>query len=312
MLPTDLKNKRILLSPLDWGFGHTTRCVSLIRQFLEQGNEVVFAGNSEQKSFIGQEFEGIELVHVEGYNIAFDDQKKPYTQLFRQRKKLTNGIKNEKAWLYANFEKIKPDVIISDNRYGFCHPDATNIFITHQLNLQVPFLRSTANNWIKKRIEQFDACWIPDDQYRTLSGNLSRGKISIEKHFIGVLSRFKKLNLPCVRDYLVVLTGPEPQRSNFAELIIKKLMDADKTYMIVGDHTAAMLTNPSSSELNELICESNTVIARAGYTSIMELASLKQDAILVPTPGQFEQEYLANHICLENFTFCSQDELTIA
>jgi uncharacterized protein (TIGR00661 family) len=296
--PTNLTNKRILVAALDWGMGHTTRLVSLLRQLKNQQNQLIFAGNSNQCQFIKAEFPEIELADLRGYEIHLDSKKSTYWQLFQQGFKFKKAIKAEKEWL-ANFvTDNKVDLIISDNRYGFYHPKIKSILLTHQLNLQIPYFRWLVNKVLRRRIEKFDVCWVPDTKYRLLSGELSHTKLKIPIVYIGILNRFQKMQLPIDFDYLVILSGPEPEKTNFKQELLKQLSATPFSVCIVGAQVTGYhcRPNPTTTELAELIAKSDTVISRAGYTTIMEMVGLNKKAILIPTNGQYEQVYLANFV----------------
>ncbi len=296
--PANLTNKRILVAALDWGMGHTTRLVSLLRQLKKQQNRLIFAGNQAQCQFIKAEFPEIGLAELGGYEICLDSKKSTYWQLIQQGFKFKKAIKNEKKWL-ANFvSENKVDLIISDNRYGFYHPKIKSILITHQLNLQIPYFRRMVNRNLRRMIEKFDVCWVPDTENRWLSGELSKAKLKIPIVYIGILNRFQKLQLPIDFDYLVILSGPEPEKTNFKQEILKQLSVTPSSVCIVGAQVTGYhcRPNPTTTELAELIAKSDTVISRAGYTTLMEMVDLNKKAILIPTNGQYEQMYLANYV----------------
>jgi UDP:flavonoid glycosyltransferase YjiC (YdhE family) len=296
--PTNLTNKRILIAALDWGMGHTTRLVALLKQLLAQENQLIFTGNPAQCQFIKAEFPEIELAELSGYEIHLDSKKSTYWQLFQQGFKVKKAIKAEKEWLAKFVTKNKVDLIISDNRYGFFHPKIKSILVTHQLNLQIPYFRRMVNRNLRRMIEKFDVCWVPDTENRWLSGELSHTKLKIPLVYIGILNRFQKLQLPINFDYLVILSGPEPEKTNFKQELLKQLSATPSSVCIVGAQVTGYPchSNPTTTELAELIAKSDTVISRAGYTTLMEMVDLNKQAILIPTKGQYEQVYLANYV----------------
>ncbi|MCC7455246.1 MAG: hypothetical protein IT222_13840 [Crocinitomix sp.] len=296
--PANLTNKRILVAALDWGMGHTTRLVSLLRQLKNQQNQLIFAGNQAQNKFIKAEFPEIELADLSGYEIQLDSKKSTYWQLFQQGFKFKKAIKNEKKWLSNFVMDNKVDLIISDNRYGFYHPKIQSILVTHQLNLQIPYFRRMVNRNLRRMVEKFDVCWVPDTENRGLSGELSKAKLKIPIVCIGLLNRFQKLQLPIHFDYLVILSGPEPEKTNFKEELLKQLSVTPSSVCIVGAQVTGFHChpNPTTTQLAELIAKSDTIISRAGYTTLMEMVDLNKKAILIPTKGQYEQMYLANYV----------------
>lgn len=287
--------------------GHVTRCVPLIRQLLNQENKVIFSGNDSQLTFVEREFRGIETEILAGYQVTLDSRRNTYVQIIEQALKLRGAIQKEKNWLAEFVQNNNVDVVISDNRYGFHHEGVFNVFITHQLNLQLPAFGKSTSGIIQNMINKFDVCWVPDSENHSLSGNLSKGNLSIPIEFIGPLCRFKKQDEAEVYEYLVILSGPEPERSNFANDVLDAFKGKKNRVAFVGadlrDYPSFL--NPSTSELEELIAQSEIIVSRAGYTTIMEMTSLNKKAILVPTKGQFEQLYLASYLKIPGIVFKS-------
>lgn len=312
LTPQNISNKKILISPLDWGMGHTTRCVALIKTLLSNKNQIVFAGNKTQIEFIHREFPELKTEFLEGYNITLDSKKSTYLQVFLQFGKLNRAIKSEQKFAEQIAEKEKLDIIISDNRYGLRSAKTKNILLTHQLNLQIPKWKNFVNKKLKKQIEKFDICWIPDSTTELICGDLIKAEVTIPKLLIGYLSRFKKVDAPIEYEILFIASGPEPERSQFAIKVRNYLVSKKKHFAVVGfmygKTGADYFANPSTEQLEFLIGSSQTVIARAGYTTIMEMISLEKKSILIPTPGQYEQEYLAKTINVPTITFKSESD----
>ncbi|WP_027420101.1 glycosyltransferase [Crocinitomix catalasitica] len=303
--PNEIRNATVLLSALDWGFGHVTRLVSVIKILREQDNHLIFAGNTAQIEFLRKDFPFLETYNLDGYNLDLDSNKSTYWQIIKQSFKFRGAIKMEHQWL-EDFIALHPvDYTISDNRYGFYHEDVNSILITHQLNLQLPFFANRVSKSIRNYINKFNVCWIPDTSDRKLSGRLSRGKLNIPMAFIGPLNRFKNLKREKKYDQLIILSGPEPERTNFKNYALQELEKSNKSTCFVGVEVAGYdsVLNPSTSELEELIAASDLVISRAGYTTIMEMEGLQQKAELYPTKGQFEQEYLAKTVVSSVISF---------
>lgn len=312
--PDKINSSRVLISALDWGMGHTTRCISIIRNLINQQNQVYFAGNESQRRFIQREFgNDIKLIHLSGYDVTLDSQKSAYWQLFNQFSKIKKAIDAENKFAQTCVEENKIEIIISDNRYGFFSKQTKNIFISHQLNLQLPFLKRFVNKELKKWIEKFDIIWIPDDEKKSLCGDLVLVDFVTPKIFIGPLGRFKKQIVPIKFDLLGIVSGPEPERTRFSKLLSDYLGKLNKHAALVGSkeicQNITCFENPSTEELGALINESACIISRAGYTTIMELILLEKKAILIPTPGQFEQEYLAKNVQSDLLKFVSERDL---
>ena len=119
-------------------------------------------------------------------------------------------------------------------------------------------------------------------------------------------------------DLLVILSGPEPQRTILEKILLSQLKTfAGKAVLIRGvmhDHSIASFDNTSvlnyvsSAVLNQLMCNSAIVVCRSGYTSIMDILKLGKKAVLIPTPGQAEQEYLAVHMHQQKLAFMADQK----
>jgi uncharacterized protein (TIGR00661 family) len=308
MLPSDIQNKKVIISPLDWGMGHTTRCIPIIKTLLANGNELLFAGNSIQNNLIQKDFPKLKTILFEGYGMKLDSKKSTYIQMILQSAKMRTAIKDERQNLTGLLKTFAADIVISDNRYGFYAENCTNIILTHQLNLPVPLFQKAASMVIQSYVNKFDFCWIPDSEENPLTGTLARGDIKIPKIYIGLLSRFKKENSANKYKYVAIISGPEPERGRFTQKILNFFANCTEPTVIVGTDeieasNSTFIKNPSTKELEKLIHESETVISRAGYTTLMELISINKKAVLIPTKGQYEQEYLSKTIKELNIQF---------
>jgi predicted glycosyltransferase len=186
------------------------------------------------------------------------------------------------------------------------------------VNIQIPFypLQWLVNLINRRILKQFDECWIPDLSTSRLSGKLSDPKKLPHIRFIGLLSRMEKLSIPEKWDLVVVLSGPEPQRTIFEKMIITQVKQLNINTIIIQGLTEKrvqksisehikIISYATSKELNEVMCAAKVILCRSGYSSLMDLAVIQKKAILVPTPGQTEQEYLADFL-FEKGIFYSQ------
>jgi len=305
------KSTKILIVPLDWGLGHATRCIPLIHHLISLGCNVVLAGNERTNGLLWNEFPNLDFRALKGYEVQYSPKKwqLPFV-LLKQVPRILSIIHEEHQWLENLLENEHFDAVISDNRYGLYTNTIPCIFITHQTSIKVPHLRllqNLVNKVNQKWINRFSACWIPDDEIHRLSGELSSIASIRNVQFLGVLSRFgnapKKLNH---RSYevLVLLSGPEPQRSLLESSVIKQLKQTSIQALIVRgipaqteysslSKTIDTVNHLNANQLEREIMSSNIIICRSGYTTLMDLVKLKKHAILIPTPGQTEQEYLA-------------------
>lgn len=313
--------KRILIAPLDWGLGHTARCIPIIQELINQKAEVYFAGAKSQISFIKQHHLSVHFVELFGYDVEYSAVFPQWIKVGFQSLRLAKLISKENEWLQKFVNENKIDIVISDNRYGLHCKQAKSIFITHQLNIPSPVFRNTINNINQKYIEQYDECWVPDSDIH-LSGELSKEKtLSIPIQRIGILSRFNSNthSTEKVFDFLFLLSGLEPQRSILEKKLIDSFKNSNYKIAIVKGTETQYEYVPgniqqfgllNAEELKEIILQTDIVICRSGYSSIMDLVCLHKKMFLVPTPGQPEQEYLAQYLH-EKFgvPFALQNEL---
>lgn len=313
MIPEQISDKIILIAPLDWGLGHTTRCISLIKKLLKANNQIVFAGNQDQIEIIKNDFPNLNFEFLEGYNVKLDATKSTYLQLLKQLKPMNKSIKAEREIANELAKKHNADIILSDNRYGFRADSTLNVFLTHQLSPPVPYFKKTVKKKIAAWVNQFDFCWIIDDIKQPLCVELNQNHLLIPIHYIGWLSRFEVKKVNEKYDFLVIASGAQPERNRFKNEITSILKKGEFAFAVVDNINGNSLlnnsfVNPSTDQLGDLINSSKTVITRCGYTSIMELMYLNKNAILIPTKGQYEQEYLANHLTTECFEILTLTE----
>ena len=317
----------ILLAPLDWGLGHTVRCIPIIKELLGLGCAVIVACNSEQKSFLRIEFPSLRFVELGGYDVSYGRTRwLTLLKLLWQIPKILTRIKQEKIWLDQFLASNKVDAVISDNRYGLFTTKAPCIFITHQLQVKTglgKFADRLTQRSLYRLINRFTACWVPDWKEKDIS---AAGDLSHPAHFpdiplfyIGCLSRFEYCpNESAPDNILVILSGPEPQRSILENVISSQLQDFHgMTTIVRGVNDSSSrpyagkinaIDNASREHLNELICNARVIICRSGYTSVMDILKLGKKSILIPTPGQAEQEYLGNHLRNRNLACVARQE----
>lgn len=306
---------RILVAPLDWGLGHATRCIPIINELLAAGAEVMIASEGPQKALLSQEFPGLRFIELSGYRLRYG--KKGWMTLLKiifQIPKILIQIKRENRWLNNFLLRERLDAVISDNRYGLYSQALVSVFITHQLRIKTPFGKNIERKLSQinyRYINRFSFCWIPDFNGRlSLAGELAHPSVLpvMPIRYLGALTRFNNEGVNMEKEsLLVLLSGPEPQRSIFEKIILKELGNNNIPAVLVRGLPAetelprcpAQVTvhnHLPAAALNTLICQSAWVISRSGYSTVMDLLSLGKKCILVPTPGQPEQEYLAEYL----------------
>ncbi len=323
-MSTTIKNinitrKTVLVAPLDWGLGHTTRCIPIIQALLNQNFIVFIAAVGKSANLLNKEFPNITILSLKGYNILYAKKKALFNaKIIFQVPKILRAIKQENKWLKHIIKVYKIDIVISDNRYGLYNAGIKSIFITHQLAIETGniFTNQFVQKLNYKLIDKFDACWIPDEKApNDLAGKLSNPKKfpAIPLNYIGILSRFKKEVREKNIDLLVLLSGPEPQRTILEKLMLEQMnglhckmtlirgLPGVKEKLDMGNKAINIYNHLPAEELSIIIQSSKIVIARSGYSTVMDLVALQQKAILIPTPGQTEQEYLAKHVAEKKY-----------
>ena len=286
---------------------------------IRQNAHVIIGADNQPLELLKQEFPKLHFVRFPGYKFLYPGNNKMALKMAKQSPAILSGIKSENRFLDNLIQEYYIDAVISDNRFGLYNKNIPCIFMTHQLMIKVsgnlrflePVLFKLNRNYIKK----FNECWIPDwEDGFTLSGDLSH-KMPILTNFfyIGPLSRFATNNVARIEqkeykyEFTVVISGPEPQRTIFENIVLGQLKRINVSGVVVlgrpelkekvknAGKQIAVYAHLESKKLEEVIINSKTVISRPGYSSIMDLVALGKQAVFIPTPGQTEQEYLAEY-----------------
>lgn len=327
---TAFAGKKLLVVPLDWGLGHATRCMPIIRDLLKNNCEVLLAGEGAQEKLLREEFPQLTFLPLKGYRIEYS-KRALIAKLLLQIPAMLRSIREENNWLKEVVAHYGIDMVISDNRYGLYHENVFSVLLTHQLRIKSSlgkFSEAILQEWNYNLISRFDECWIPDEEGdNNLAGELSHPEKlpSIPIKFIGPLSRFKKSGFQEMKNHLlIILSGPEPQRTIFENKIIGDIVHYPGSATIVrglpGEKNILPSTNTihfynhlATQGLNEEMIKAEIVISRSGYSTIMDIAALEKKSILIPTPGQTEQEYLADHLMKKGFAYSvSQNDFSLS
>jgi hypothetical protein len=274
-----------------------------LRQFQCQ---IFIAATQEQRKMLEYEFNGLNYVQIEGYNVRYGSTSNHLAiTILRQIPRLYGVIRREKAWLCDQMNIHGFDLVISDNRYGLYHPNTFSVFITHQLSI-ISGLGTVADYFLRKLhyqwIRRFNACWVPDAEgMPNLSGMLGHpAQKPPHTSYLGPISRLEPVPGNDRLDLLIILSGPEPHRTVVESILMVQLQSFTGSWFMVrgipSEHPSYhpfIVNYMGKTALNQSISNAGMVITRSGYTSIMDLVKLQKKAILIPTPGQTEQEYLA-------------------
>jgi predicted glycosyltransferase len=323
----------ILICPLEWGLGHAARMIPVARELVIRGHNVIIASGEEHLSFLRKELPGLTFIHFPGFNPSYSRHLPQYLTLLLKVPSLIRHIVKEHRQLDSLIDKHKIDIVISDNRFGLWNRRVRTAYVTHMPRIPFPvpfrFLEPLGITLHRLIIRKYDLCLIPDlPGELNLTGRLTHGfRQTGNTRFTGILSRLSTAaespaGTTAGGKYLAILSGPEPQRSIFRKYLTEALKTANKQAVILegkpGREDLSSDTNPVESyshadaaEIRSMILSASSIITRSGYTTIMELVSLGRSALLVPTPGQTEQEYLAEYMKQKGwFTNLSQKNLS--
>ena len=317
------ESRNILVAPLNWGLGHATRCIPIIKALETNGYTPILASDGIALALLRKEFPYLKALELPSYEIEYAKDGANFKwKLLKNMPVMIEAILNEKKVVKKWVNEFNLIGIISDNRLGVFHKKVHSAFITHQLNVL------TGNTtWITSKLHQhiikkYDECWVPDIEVApNLTGKLGHLKTPHNKiKYIGPLSRFEKKDVPKAYDLMIILSGPEPQRS-ILEIILKESLeqyDGDVVFISgkvepqqkhVQLNRVTYYNFMTTEQLEHTFNSSKIVLCRSGYTTVMDLVKLGKKAFFIPTPGQYEQEYLAKRLKnIGAFPYAKQDD----
>lgn len=301
MLPTDIKKQRVLLSPLNWGMGHVSRCIGLIDILLRNDNTIFIACSADQQAIFQQYFKDVTFIDHDGYPFEFGGKGKFSLDLLKSFSALKRRQNEERTQVenYVDFFEI--DCVISDHRYGFRSRKVNSIFLTHQLNLPVKWYERWGQNIHINYLRSFDEIWVLDTEDSKYAGKLSRNDAGLTVQYIGILSRFGRYVLKETKtiDSLIVVSGPAIYAKQFLEQQLESFKtDEGHNVLIAPKEILEALEIENSHPSNDwLKCDhyflsSKKLISRSGYSTLMDAICLEIPCEITATPGQAEQEYL--------------------
>lgn len=316
----------VLICPLYWGIGHATRMVPIAEMLREKGFRVFVAAPDELLAVFDKS--SVSAISMKSYSPAYPPNLNLTLALILQSPFMIIQSLADRIRIRRIINDNNIDIILCDNRFGCFNRRVYSVYITHQVNI-----RSSFNHKWKSQlfslvhrlvINRYDECWIPDlPGDENFSGRLSHPPVKgIAARYTGILSRMTATGavplpgLDAVSFHLLILSGPEPMKSFFEKKIISLYAGRREILVIVGASSSGnsfdgndrrgrniqRFSYTSAPELKYLVEKSEKIICRPGYSTIMDLISLGRRALLVPTPGQSEQKYLAGHLAL-NYHF---------
>ncbi|MHC4260691.1 MAG: glycosyltransferase family protein [Planctomycetota bacterium] len=300
---------KILFGVFDWGLGHATRDIPLITALLKNNHVHIIS-----TGWALQVLKGHFKDKCEYYDIP--SVYPPYTRtpFFKLKFALYSPIMIRNL-RHARSKSAKViaqrfDKVISDCRYDVYDTPQNSYLINHQLRFKGPIgTEKIMEKWLASRTKMFKYVFVPDFDSENLSGRLSHNLRYAQPdkiRYVGILSQLQKLDTDEDIDYFISLSGPEPQRSVFERKVFSQLNLLDGKIVIAGGNPAGQSRNfpgniehhsyLNAAQQQNFMNRAKFIIARPGYTSIMEFAELgKTNVLLVPTPSQTEQEYLADY-----------------
>lgn len=325
------ENSVVAICPLNWGLGHASRCIPIIQQCILKHNKVIVASDGIALEFLKNEFPNLTYYELPAYGVRY-----PYGSIFKnlltQSFRIWKAILSERQAMNKIIDKEKIHFVLSDNRYGLQRVQCPSVFLCHQVYIHADnrLMRLLMNGVNGLMLYFAKEIWVPDmPDYPSLGGKLTHtpGKsVSKKIKYIGPQTN---LNLPesesmSSGNLLILLSGPEPQRSLLENQITKLLPDLDQRVnvcLIRGSKSgttlsidlARIIDLADRSVVAAEVAKATAIVCRSGYSTLMDLASYKGKVLYIPTPGQTEQEYLARLHADEQRKFAvNQSELSLS
>lgn len=313
---------KILIAPLNWGLGHASRCVPLVQRFLDEGHEVILGGDGESLTLLRKHFPKLRYVYLAPLHLRYSKGSRQVLAMLRALPRILMWSYKDHILLRAILKEEHIDRVVSDNRFGLYCKDTECIYMTHQLHIMLPkgyrWLEWLVARWHARVYTRYNKVWVPDyeDIHQSLAGELSHPvkhqSAKTDYQYIGPLSRFvshdgRSQSPNHSYDVVAVLSGLEPHRTILENEIVARYTDKEEKVLIVQGlmnrpitrikrANIAIVPSMNDAELGGILLGATHIIARSGYSTIMDLDALgiMDKAELIPTPGQPEQEYLAS------------------
>ena len=293
---TEIQKNKILLSPLNWGMGHVSRCIALIEK-LKKKNVVIVACDRQQREILEQYHSEIEFIELLGYPFQFNERKSFAYSLLTNYRQLVQHMKYEQLQCEIICKQKEVDIVISDHRYGFYSEITPSVFLTHQVNLPLPRYLSIFNNYHLWLIRKFHEIWVIDDPKLNLAGKLSSHNESLNCYNIGLLSRFENQNPSEIKNgHYLILSGPSAYWGNLITTFESDSFDGvigpTDGVEIARDLNIPLYLCSNWKQLDHLLLHCTKLSGYIGYTTLMDTYFLRCETNLIACPGQLEQKYL--------------------
>ncbi len=330
----------VMVCPLNWGMGHAARCVPVITMLQRYGLIVVVAGGEPVLQYLKGVFgTTVQYYYLPDIQMSYPLRGSFFLKMLWQLPRVFYSVWKEHILVQRLIDTTGARLLVSDNRYGLFSCKTKTIFITHQLFIKAPqgfhWLEPALFRCSQWFIRRFHSCWVPDFyDAENLSGDLSHMRTLPKVRFVGPLSRFYAIDVteeqsPLPDGFpeefvLVILSGPEPQRSMLEKKLLRQFCASENPVVFVrgvaynmseglfhldalNDHSNEKMKPDANAQhigfnhlpkeqLAYLIRRCTMVVCRPGYSTIMDLAVFGKKALVIPTPGQTEQEYLGGRM----------------
>ena len=306
-----IHHQNIIVAPLCWGLGHASRCIPIIDRLLKQSNTITLATDSEAYDLLAAEYPNLKIYRLPAYDVKYKYDSM-LVNMATQSMKVWRAIKSEQKEADRIALACNADIIISDNRLGFRSARTHNIYLTHQVRILASnkIATAVATKMHRHYYSAFDELWVPDySDHKAIAPMLSGYHSNLPTKYLGPISRLKSGGQITnhKNDLAIILSGPEPQRTTLEKILLEKIIGATekKIVLVRGTSLSHSMAIPDhievhdllqTDDLAEVINSSAQLVCRAGYSTIMDLITMKKGATLIPTPGQYEQEYLGNEL----------------
>ena len=149
------EGKTILVAPLDWGLGHSSRCVPLIKQ-LSLRNTVILGVTTATSEFLNSYFPELEKTDLPAYKITYNKNTPQWLTILAQLPRIAKVIRDEHRVTLSLVQQKGINIIVSDNRYGVYDSSVTSILLCHQVDLQLPLFSRLVNRMHRRLMRLAD------------------------------------------------------------------------------------------------------------------------------------------------------------
>jgi uncharacterized protein (TIGR00661 family) len=304
----------IVYGVCSWGLGHATRSLPLIRKLISEDHNLTIITSGRTLKLLQREIkDDAQYMDVPDYPILIsEDAKRVMVKSLVYWPSFIRRMQVGLAILTKLLQRKNYDMILSDGRYDMYNKKIPSFFISHQMRimnpLRIKFLETASELFNHFFFKRFYGVLVPDYRQDDLSGDLSHNLKLLDEnrlHYVGILSDFKRRKTKKDIDYLVSLSGPELQRKILEKKLLSQLEGLKGKIVVTlgkaeathqkSDDNIRVYSYLSKEKREEILNRTKLVISRSGYSTIMDLAVINTKALMIPTPGQIEQQYLAEY-----------------